>query len=533
MADLLTLDQVHVGDALPTLSYDVSATTVVLGALATRDWRPMHHDHDFAVNRNGTKDIFLNTPNQAAWFERYVTDWTGPRGRLGRMTFRMKGSVFPDDTMHLDATVQGVGTDDDRLRLGRPARVAHRRRGPQDRLHRPRRPPARSRRQPLAPPRRPVDPLGAPMDLDFSDEQEMLREMTRGVCADFASLDVVRELEDDPVGYPDAFWKQLAGLDLIGLTLPAAYGGSEMTTLEAAIVYDELGRSLAPSPHFASAVMSAGVLVAAGTDEQKQAWLPRIASGESILVPAWIEPHHGFGPDGVQMEARADGDGYVLDGVKWHVPFASSAERIVVLARTADGVDLFLVDPSSAGVTLDQQMTIASDSQYAVTFDGVRVATGDRIGAAGSGWATWSEVMNDGMILQAAQAMGGARHALDVTVQYAKDREQFDKPLGAFQALAHYMADAKTSVDGATLLVYEAAWARANGRPVDRLAPMAKLFATQTYRDVTAMAQQIFGGVGFTVEYEIQLYFRRAKQMQISWYDSRRLEDLIAVAVLD
>jgi acyl dehydratase len=111
-SDLLLFDQVHAGDRLPTLSYDVTATTIVLGALAARDWRPMHHDHDFAVNRNGTQDIFLNTPNQAAWFERYVTDWTGPLGRLGRMTFRMKGSVFPGDTMALDATVESAAADD-------------------------------------------------------------------------------------------------------------------------------------------------------------------------------------------------------------------------------------------------------------------------------------------------------------------------------------------------------------------------------------------------------------------------------------
>ena len=108
----LLLSEVHEGDALPELSYPVTATTVVLGALASRDWRPMHHDHDFAVNRNGTQDIFLNTPNQAAWFERYVTDWTGPKGRLGRMKFRMKGSVFPGDTMVMRATVESVETDD-------------------------------------------------------------------------------------------------------------------------------------------------------------------------------------------------------------------------------------------------------------------------------------------------------------------------------------------------------------------------------------------------------------------------------------
>ena len=155
------------------------------------------------------------------------------------------------------------------------------------------------------------------------------------------------------------------------------------------------------------------------------------------------------------------------------------------------------------------------------------------IGGPGSGWATWHETLLDGIVMLAAQAVGGARYALDITVQYAKDREQFDKPLGAFQALAHYLADAKTNVDGGTLLVYEAAWARANDKPIDQLAPMAKLFAGTTYRDVTAMAQQVFGGVGFTLEYDIQLYFRRAKQQQISWWDDRALEERIAACVLD
>ncbi len=373
------------------------------------------------------------------------------------------------------------------------------------------------------------------MDLDFSEEQDMLRDMVRGVCADFAPFEVIRAMEDDPTGYPDAFWQQLAALDLIGLTLPTSYGGSQMTTLEAAIVYEEFGRSLAPSPHFASAVVSAGLLMAAGSDDQKQTWLPRIAKGDAILVPAWMEPGNGFGPEGVQLTATplADGTGFVLDGVKWHVPFASSADRLVVLARTADGVELFLVDPAAGDLALEQQLTIASDTQYAVTFRGTPVAAADRIGPAGSGWATWSGVMDDALILLAAQAVGGAQFALDITVQYAKDREQFDKPLGAFQALAHDMANAKTAVDGARLLVHQAAWARSDSRPVDQLAPMAKLFACQTFRDVTAMAQQIFGGVGFTLEYDIQLYFRRAKQLQNTWGDSRRLEDLVAASVLD
>ena len=374
------------------------------------------------------------------------------------------------------------------------------------------------------------------MDLDLNEEQEMLREMVRGVCSSYANLETVRELEDDPVGYPAELWKQMAELDLIGLMLPADYGGSEMSALEGAVVYMELGRALAPSPHFVSAVMAAGVLLRVGNAEQKQSWLPRIGSGEAIVTNAWLEPGNGFGARGVQTRATADGSDFVLDGVKWHVPYAQASTAMVVLARTGAGdsdVDLFLVDTGAAGVTMEQQLTLGSDTQFAVTLSGVRVPASARIGPAGSGWATWNETMLDGIIMLAAQAVGGAKYALEITVQYAKDREQFDKPLGAFQAIAHYLADAVTVVDGAEMLVYEAAWARANGQPVDRLAPMAKLFACKTYRDVTAMAQQVFGGVGFTVEYDIQLYFRRAKQLQISWFDDRALEELVATSVFD
>jgi alkylation response protein AidB-like acyl-CoA dehydrogenase len=141
--------------------------------------------------------------------------------------------------------------------------------------------------------------------------------------------------------------------------------------------------------------------------------------------------------------------------------------------------------------------------------------------------------MHDGIILLAAQAVGGAQYSHAIATQYAKDRHQFDKPLGAFQSLAHYLSDAVTAIDGAETLVWEAAWARTTGRPIDKLAPMAKLFACQTFRDVTATAQQIFGGVGFTLEYDIQLYFRRAKQLQISWWNDRYLEELVAHEVLD
>jgi alkylation response protein AidB-like acyl-CoA dehydrogenase len=290
-----------------------------------------------------------------------------------------------------------------------------------------------------------------------------------------------------------------------------------------------------------SAVLSGGILAAAGSAEQKEAWLPGIVSGQAILVPAWLEPENGFGPRGVQARAVPVGDGFSISGVKRHVAFAAAADRLVVLARTGDrpaDVDLFLVDPAAAGVTLTQRFSIASDTQYDVVLDEVAVTAADRIGAdhvdaGSSGWTIWQEVLTDGLVLLAAQAIGGARYALEITVQYAKDRKQFDKPLGAFQAIAHYLADAVTAVDGAEQLVHEAAWAGAAGRPVDRLAPMAKLFACQSFRDVTAMAQQVFGGIGFTLEFDIQLYFRRAKQQQLNWSDTGTLEERVAAAVLD
>jgi alkylation response protein AidB-like acyl-CoA dehydrogenase len=374
------------------------------------------------------------------------------------------------------------------------------------------------------------------MDLDLSSEQHMLREMVRGVCSSYASLETVRALEDDPVGYPADLWKQMAALDLIGLMVPAEYGGSEMSALEGAIVYMELGRALAPTPHFVSAVMAAGVLLRSGSEHQQREWLPKIVTGDAILTTAWLEPGNGYGARGVQAQATPHGDHVVLDGVKTHVPFASAATAMVVLARTGPAerdVDLFLVDAGQAGVTMNQQLTVASDTQYEVTFAQVQVPQSARIGGPGSGWDTWHDTLLDGVVFLSAQAVGGARYALDITVQYAKDREQFGKPLGAFQAIAHYLSDAVTAVDGAETLVFEAAWARAHGHSIERLAPMAKLFACKTFRDVTAMAQQVFGGVGFTLEYDIQLFFRRAKQLQISWWDDRHLEELIAATVLD
>jgi alkylation response protein AidB-like acyl-CoA dehydrogenase len=366
------------------------------------------------------------------------------------------------------------------------------------------------------------------LDLTFTPEQDMLRDVVRGVCAEHSPPSVVRDMEDDPHGYPAGLWEQLAKLDLLGLLLPEEHGGSGMSLVEGVVLYEELGRALAPTPHLASSVLAGGLLARAGTAAQQAEWLPRVVGGDAVLTPAWLEPDGGFGPEGVRTTAGADGR---LTGVKRHVAFASAATRLVVFARGDDGeVGFWLVDPAGEGVTLTQQFTIASDTQYRVDLDG---APGERLAGAVPGWAAWDAVRDDALVLLGAWAAGAAGYAQEITVQYAKDREQFDKPLGAFQAIAHYLADRQTQLDGARTLVHEAAWAASTGRSVTRLAPMAKLAAAQMFRDLTATAQQVFGGVGFTLDYDIQLYFRRAKALQVGLWNDRYLEELIAADVLD
>ena len=370
------------------------------------------------------------------------------------------------------------------------------------------------------------------MDMDFTPEQELLRDSVRRTCARHGGLDLARKLENDAVGYSPALWTSLAELGLLGLTLPEEHGGSGMTMLDAAIVYEELGRALVPSPHFVSCVLSAGVLARSGDAALQQAWLPRIASGEAVMTVAWLEPGGGFGAAGVQVTATPTDDGYVLDGVKRHVPFARAADALLVLARSPEGVVLVVVDAGTPGLSLEQELTVASDTQFQVTFDGVAVPAAGVVPVSGDSWSCWHDTMLDGAILLAAQAVGGARAALELTVDYAQKREQFDRPLGAFQAIAHYLADATAAVDGTQTLVWQAAWARAEGQSVDRLAPMAKLYAGKAFRDTTAMAVQVFGGNGFTLDFDVQLYFRRAKSLQLNYWDDRHLEQLIADQVL-
>jgi alkylation response protein AidB-like acyl-CoA dehydrogenase len=351
------------------------------------------------------------------------------------------------------------------------------------------------------------------MDLRLTDEQQMLRETVRSLLAKYSPPETVRALEDDETGYREDLWGEMTRIGLTGLTIAEEHGGVGQGALENAILYEEIGRALAQTPHFVSCVMAAGLLA---RSPRAGDWLPRIAAGESILSVAWFEPGRRAEDPAMRVP---------LNGTKILVPFAPAAERLLVIACDEAGSGVFLTD--SAGIAAKREQTLAMDASYEVTFENTPA---ERVAS----WSDWEDVSIDGQIALAASCVGGARATHEMAVAYAKERVQFDRPIGSFQAIAHPLADTATDIEGAATLVHEAAWARDTGRASAATnAAMAKMIAADVFKRTTKLGQQVFGGIGFTKDIDMQLYFRRAKQLEISWWDVRQLEEQIAAAELD
>jgi alkylation response protein AidB-like acyl-CoA dehydrogenase len=373
------------------------------------------------------------------------------------------------------------------------------------------------------------------LNLDFTEEQHALREAVRRMLLHECSTKIVRQMENDPVGYPQKLWSALTAIGLPGLTLSETAGGLGQDTVALAIVYEEFGRALCPSPHLESSVIAAGLIERSGSREQKQKWLPTIATGRAPLTVALLEPGNDYHPLGIQTKARKEGPVYRVSGTKYCVTFAAASQQFLTFVRTGTGekdVDILLVDPKTPGITLRQTQTLAADAQYVVEFNEVLISVSDRLGAAHSAWSHWQDLLPDIWIATAAWAIGCADHALEMATAYAKERVQFDRPIGSFQAVAHPLTTVAMEIEGARALVYQAAWARANGHPAAQLAAMAKLQGDFANRHATAVGHQTLGGIGFTLDIDMQLYHRRAKQNQLSWGDPEFLETTIADGVL-
>jgi alkylation response protein AidB-like acyl-CoA dehydrogenase len=366
------------------------------------------------------------------------------------------------------------------------------------------------------------------MNFAFSDEQEELRASVRRFLAEKSPETEVRRLMDTTEGYDPAVWSQMADqLGLQSLTIPEEFGGSGFTYVELLVVLEEMGAALLCAPFFSSVALAANALLTSGDDEAKKSYLPGIASGETIATLAITEDNGRWDFGGVELAATKKGDGWVLNGHKMFVLDGHVANLIIVAARTAAGVSLFAVQGDAAGLTRTPLPTMDQTRKQArLEFADTPAAL---IGTDGGAEAGLTKTLDLAAVALAAEQVGGAQHVLDASVEYAKTRIQFGRPIGSFQAIKHKCADMLLEVESAKSAAYYAAWAAAeDSDELPVVASLAKSYCSEAYFHAAAENIQIHGGIGFTWEHPAHLYFKRAKSSELLLGDPAYHRELLA-----
>jgi len=364
------------------------------------------------------------------------------------------------------------------------------------------------------------------MDLGLSEEQEMLRKMARDFLATECPKTLVREMEEDERGYPPQLWQGMAEVGWTGLPFPEEFGGGEGSFLDLAVLIEEMGRACLPGPFFSTVVLGGLTITDVGTEEQKKEFLPEIAEGKIIMALALNEPGGGYEASDINIEAVLDKDEYVINGTKLFVTDAHVADWIVCVARTArgsnpeEGITLFLVKSDSEGLTCELLPSLAKDKQCEVVFNSVRVPAKNLLGEADQGWDVVKKIMLRAAVAKSVEMVGAAQQVLEMTADYAKERVQFDRPIGSFQAVQHHCANMALAVDGSRYLAYQAAWMLSEGLPCDMEVAAAKAWTSDSLRQVATLGHQVHGAIGFTLDHDMQLYSRRAKAAEVIFGDS-------------
>jgi alkylation response protein AidB-like acyl-CoA dehydrogenase len=352
------------------------------------------------------------------------------------------------------------------------------------------------------------------MDFAFTSDQQLLKNSARAFLDEHCKPATVRLLWEDKRGESEAMWKEMAQLGWLGLALPEAHGGSELGMVETALLLEEMGRASYPGPYLPT-MLVAMAIDRAGTDAQKSRWLPAVAAGGARASVALLDGEMSWAPDAITTHAEKSGNGWKLSGTKPFVAWAHVADVILVPARAPEGLTLFLVDPGAAGF---KQMPVTgmdlATRWVNLTLDGVPVSADSVLGAA-------------------AEMLGAARRCLDMAVEYAKVREQFGQPIGSFQAIRHKCAEMLLEVENSHAAVYYAAWALdAGADDAEIAASVAKAYVGDSSRKVCGEAIQVHGGIGFTWEYDLHLYFKRAKALEVQYGDADYHRELITRRVV-
>lgn len=359
------------------------------------------------------------------------------------------------------------------------------------------------------------------MDLALSQRQEMLKTAAREFLEKECPKSYVREMETDERGYSSQLWKKMADLGWLGLPFPKEHGGSDGSLLDLSVLLEEMGRACLPGPFFSTVVLSGLLFLDGAKREQKAELLPKIASGDLIATLALTEPSNSYEASGVVLKASPEGLGFVLSGTKLFVSDAHIADYIICVARTkdggrkGDGITLFLVDARSAGLSTTLLKTIGGDKQCDVTFDKVQVSRDSIIGELDRGWPVIERTLERAAVGKCAEMIGGGQQVVDMAVSHAKERQQFGHPIGSFQAIQFHCANMLTDVDISRYLTYEAAWKLDEDLPHSMEVAIAKAGVGDAYHRVVALGHQVIGGIGYTEEHDMHLYFNRAKAAEL------------------
>jgi len=367
----------------------------------------------------------------------------------------------------------------------------------------------------------------------FTDEQRELAATLRRFLQDKSPSAEVRRLMATPEGYDPQTWAQLAGqLGLQGLAIPEKYGGSGAGPVELAIACEEMGRALLCAPYFATAVLAAQALLASGDQAAAEEYLPSLADGSTIATLAVCEDDGAWTTDRLQTTARRSGDGYLLDGRKSFVLDGHTADLLLVVAQAEGGPSLFAVAGDAGGLSRRLLDTLdMTRKQAELTLDGV---PGRLIGAEGSAGDVVRRTQRLAVVALAAEQVGGAQRCLDMSVEYAKIRMQFGRPIGSFQAIKHMCADLLLEVESARSAAYYAAWAAEEGSDeLPLVSSLAKAFCSEAYFRAAADNIQIHGGIGFTWEHDAHLYYRRAKSTELMLGTPEEHREIAATYLID
>jgi len=363
------------------------------------------------------------------------------------------------------------------------------------------------------------------MDLTLNPEQEMLVRSARAFLTRVCPLAHVRDMETDARGFDPTLWQEMARLGWSTMALPSDSGGGGLSFLDVALLSEEMGRVLLPSPFLATTVLALPLVLALGTDTQRQKWLPAMGTGELIATLALVEP--GWRDEWGTVAVEVDGGR--LSGTKHFVPIAPQADLMLVAVRTQGlGPSLVAVERGAPGVECTRLATLDGSPLYAVRFAETPV---EAVGLPGAAEAALARVRQHAAVASLAYIVGAAEHALEMTLEYARTRVQFGRPIGSFQAVAHRCVDMRSDLDALRYLVYQAAWALGMGGDASLEVSAAKAYGNEALRRIFMHAHQVHGAIGFSTECDLQLFTRRAKTAELTWGSASMHRERVAQAM--